>query len=480
MERTLKNLVWLYVILLIFEGALRKWLLPGLANPLLIVRDPIAIGIYLVAYYTGRFPFNAFIGATLVLALCSVGASFLAGQHNLLVMLYGLRINYGHLPLIWIIPRIFTREDVERLGSFLLLVAIPMTILMVIQFRSPMGSFVNRGIGSDEGGQIFGADGRIRPPGFFSFITGPQLFYPLVAAFFLHQVASHRRLWLPLLLACGLAIVIALPVSISRTAMLATAIVGLAFVCTLPFTGRGATLLRTVLLVAVVGVGVSFLPVFQEGTRVFMMRWQTAAIGNEGDAWGSIFGRIMGNFTQPFFWAAQAPFFGTGIGVGSNVGARLLAGQIGFLLVEDEWGKVFLELGPLLGGAFLLLRVSIVLDLAVKSFRALFRSRDSLPLLLLSACAIPIAQNQWAPPTILGFAVLGGGLVLASLNEPDDTAETDDADDELAIPAIEPEDAPPLVQPLPRSTSNEPPTVFTPLPSFGPPEHPPQIPSDRS
>jgi len=27
----------------------------------------------------------------------------------------------------------------------------------------------------------------------------------------------------------------------------------------------------------------------------------------------------------------------------SNVGARLLAGRVGFLLAEDEWGKSFLE-----------------------------------------------------------------------------------------------------------------------------------------
>lgn len=434
MDRTLKRLIWLYVALLIFEGALRKWVLPSLSNPLLIVRDPVALAIYTAAFFSGRFPFNGFILTTIVLAVCSIGASVIAGQDNLLVMFYGLRINYGHLPLIWLIPQVLDRDDVERLGSFLLILAIPMTLLMIAQFRSSPNAWINRGIGSDEGGQIFGADGKIRPPGFFSFITGPQLFYPLVAAFFLHQISAHRRLWLPLLIATGLAILVALPVSISRTVMLATGLVGIVFGCCLPFTGGGTNLVRAIVFVAIVGVGVSFLPVFQEGSRVFMMRWETAAIGSGGDAWGSIWGRIMGNLTQPFFWASQAPFFGNGIGVGSNVGARLLAGQIGFLLVEDEWGKVFLELGPVLGGAFLLLRVSIVLNLATQALRALFQRRDNLPLLLLSACAIPIAQNQWAPPTILGFAVLGGGLVLASLNVPEeDEYEPAEDDDEIEV-----------------------------------------------
>ena len=37
-----RNVVWAYLLLLIFEGALRKWFLPGLATPLLIIRDPLA------------------------------------------------------------------------------------------------------------------------------------------------------------------------------------------------------------------------------------------------------------------------------------------------------------------------------------------------------------------------------------------------------------------------------------------------------
>ena len=44
--RMCRRAIWLYLVLLIFEGALRKWFLPSLATPLLLVRDPIAI--YLV------------------------------------------------------------------------------------------------------------------------------------------------------------------------------------------------------------------------------------------------------------------------------------------------------------------------------------------------------------------------------------------------------------------------------------------------
>lgn len=432
MLRSLKVAIWVYIVLLIFEGSLRKWIVPSLADPLLIVRDPIALLIYVLAAASGRFPRNGFVMVTFVLAVMSAFFSFLGGQDNFLVTLYGIRINYFHIPLIWVIGQTFTRKDVERVGIFMLLVVIPMVILMVLQFRSPMDAPINRGVGSEEGGQIFGAAGRIRPPGFFSFITGPQLYFPLVAAFFLSQVSGKRRLWLPLLIACGLAILVALPISISRTVVLATGIVGLAFAACLPWSNTGGLgILRAILLTGIVMFGVSFLPIFAEGREVFLMRWETAASSTDGDAWESIVGRILGGLTQPLVWAAKAPFFGNGIGMGSNVGARLLSGRVGFLLAEDEWGKIFLELGPLLGGSFILLRLAITAHLGVQAVTALLTKRDNLPCLVFAACAIPLAQSQWAPPTILGFAVLGGGLVLAALRdeeEEDNASEEDTAE----------------------------------------------------
>src|SRR5687767_6097214 len=123
MHLRIKFLIWVYVILLIVEGAMRKWWLPSLAQPLLVVRDPVLLTIYLLALVEGVFPTNAFTIAIGALTAGSVLASFLAGQTNLVVIAYGVRINYLHLPLIWIMGRVFNRRDVERLGTFLLLVA---------------------------------------------------------------------------------------------------------------------------------------------------------------------------------------------------------------------------------------------------------------------------------------------------------------------------------------------------------------------
>src|SRR4051812_21723062 len=179
MYSKIKLLIWVYVILLIIEGSFRKWWLPSMADLLLVVRDPVLLLIYALAIKDGVFPQNNFIFTLAALTAVSVLFSLLAGQANFIVIAYGVRINYLHLPLIWVMGNVMNRRDVERLGTFFLIVAIPMTIVMVRQFQSGPLDWINRGVGNDEGGQIFGAEGRIRPPGLFAFITGPQLFYPL-------------------------------------------------------------------------------------------------------------------------------------------------------------------------------------------------------------------------------------------------------------------------------------------------------------
>ena len=53
MKTSIKVLIWLYIFLLIFEGALRKWFFPSLSDELLIVRDPVLLAIYGLAYRAG-------------------------------------------------------------------------------------------------------------------------------------------------------------------------------------------------------------------------------------------------------------------------------------------------------------------------------------------------------------------------------------------------------------------------------------------
>ena len=55
-QALLRRMIWLYFALLIIEGALRKWALPSLSAPLLVIRDPVVLLIYVQALRSRQFP----------------------------------------------------------------------------------------------------------------------------------------------------------------------------------------------------------------------------------------------------------------------------------------------------------------------------------------------------------------------------------------------------------------------------------------
>jgi hypothetical protein len=161
-----------------------------------------------------------------------------------------------------------------------------------------------------------------------------------------------------------------------------------------------------------------------------MDRWDTAAAESEGDAVGSLVSRVTAAFSQPIDTIERTPTFGYGIGVGTNVGASLLSGRTGFLLAEDEWGRLIMELGPLLGVAFIIFRICLTGFLGLVAFRALRQNNDLMPMLIFSAVAWVIMMNQWGQATQLGFAVAGGGLLMGSVNRDDDEEDDDETEED--------------------------------------------------
>ena len=117
----LRRLIWLYFLLLILEGALRKWIVPQFSDPLLIIRDPVVILIYMLAVRARVFPRSNFIYSLAIIAALSWAAGilvllpYLSIQTVILVTGYGFRSNFLHLPLIFVIPAVFNIGDVKRL-----------------------------------------------------------------------------------------------------------------------------------------------------------------------------------------------------------------------------------------------------------------------------------------------------------------------------------------------------------------------------
>lgn len=412
----IKKGIWLYFFLLIFEGALRKWILPGLSSPLLLIRDPLAIGILISALRYHIWKPNLYVIGMWGVTVLGVALALILGHGNLAVALYGLRITGIHFPLIFIIGCVFKPKDVLTLARIMLWLTIGMTLLVAWQFFSPQSAWVNRGIGGDmEGSGFWGAEGFYRVPGTFSFTTGLAYFYGLAAAFvFYFWVANKKQISKYLLLASSLALLAAIPLSISRTILFEIAV---SFLFMLVILKGKPEVVKSVFGAVVAGISLFLLlnnfSFFQTAISAFTHRFTTANAIEGGMVEGVLLDRFFGGMYEAIM-NENFSFWGKGIGMGSSVGASLLVGDRSvYLIAEQEWGRVMGEMGFIMGIILILIRSTLVLDLLRKAWSAV-ETNNLMPWMLMSYGTLVILQGQWAQTTNLGFAVLAGGLVIAS------------------------------------------------------------------
>jgi len=412
----IKKCIWIYFFLVIFEGALRKWFLPFLSTPLLVVREPFVIYAVYLGIKNKLFPNSMFLILFVFISIIGVFAAIFFGHGNLIVALFGARIFLLHIPFMFLMPEIFSKDDLAVLGKHMLWISILMTVIVFLQFNSPQSAWINAGVGGDEAGAGFsGAMGYMRPPGTFSFTNGLTGFYsfaaPFIAFFWLSPQYKINKI---LLAAATISLIIAVPLSISRALFFN---VGLVALFTIFISIRNPKFLSRILLAAVAFV-VIFMVLsqqesFQLSIDVFTTRFEVAN-DSEGGLEGVFIDRFLGGMVKALSSSADIPIFGYGIGMGSNVGAILLSGSKTFLLPEGEWGRVIGELGILMGFIVVIMRILIAFGLLSQSFNMLAK-KYTLPWLLMSTGFIVLLQGQWGQPTNLGFYIITAGTLMTSL-----------------------------------------------------------------
>ncbi|MFZ1220702.1 MAG: hypothetical protein WAO00_15515 [Chthoniobacterales bacterium] len=418
----IRRLIWLYFWLLIFEGTFRKWILPQYSDVLLVIRDPVVLLIYLLALRAHVFPKNRYVIWLGVIAILSwlvsliVLEPYLSLKPLFLVTGFGFRSNFLHLPLIFVMANVLDLDDLKRFGWWVLIGLIPMAVLLALQFNSSPEAYINRTAGLGDTTQITAGGGKIRPPGTFSFVSGVIFYAALSAAYLLYAALTRGvyRNWL--LYAAGLALVVTIGVSGSRSVLLAVLVVVSSLVAIIFLRpsainqfGRNLLIVVVVLLVAV------RLPVFKEGVQILSDRFTTVAEEEDKTIAAGLVARMFSGFTEGVLLVSRAPIGGYGLGIGTNGGAKFLTGRFIFLLTEGEWGRVILESGPILGLAFLAWRVMLTAKLGLFSLRHLKRG-EILPIMLYGAGFISLLNGQYGQPTNLGFSCFICGLCLAAGN----------------------------------------------------------------
>jgi hypothetical protein len=453
-RRQIVTLVTLIYLLLIFEGALRKWVLTGFGSLLFFIRDPIVLLVYWLALRHSLFPRgNGLLQAGVAFAcvgvfLVAVQAAGVASGIDKWPILatYGWRNYFLYIPLPFIVGEVFEPKDVQRIVKITCLLAIPIALLVFMQFRSSPEAPINVGFGGSIEQQFHGLTvdmDHTRPMGTYTSDVGQKQFDLSCLAMLLAlwiSPASRRFLKSWQLIGGTCAVLTCLAVSGSRGAMIGSGIIVIAAVASAAvLRGSGASA-RAILLpsVFVVAAVMLYPIVFPEGYSTFMTRWNGAQAAEAQNFSLGVVGRALYGFYEFFNIMGNTPLAGYGIGLAGNASLTLGVTIPGFNgWAENDWTRHIVDLGPFFGVAFILYRIAFVGWLGATCLAGVRRTGSPLALLLFSYIGVELLYGELTGHgTVNGYSWLFAGLCLAACKLPTQvTTLAAPADDPMPVSA---------------------------------------------
>lgn len=406
-------LIGLYFVLWLIEGPIRKWL-PTLNPVLYAARDPVAVVAYWYAFRQRVLGFDLMMGSWLALTVVLIGICITNGETHWIISAYGVRTYVLHVPFMFVIGRHLALRDLRRMGRMLIWLTLPMAILVGVQFLSSPSAWINVAAGGDLASQQGGVEDRIRPPGIFTYGAGLASYLGLVLCFLAVEVRVSRGR--NLLFCTGAAALVAVmyALSISRGAVLSAGIT-LVAIFFFGFTGRNAMVVRlaSFAILVIVALALAKVGLVQQGIEAFKERWTAADVDVDKSAFGLILSRVGSSFLGFVNYTDGVPPWGFGPGMGTNVGSYIMTGGPSFLLAEDEWSRIIMECGLIVGSLVLVFRSLLAGTVFRHALRA-YRAGDGIGMVFCISGILGILNGQWGPPTNLGVIILCGGFALAA------------------------------------------------------------------
>ncbi len=355
--------------ILVFEGALRKWVVPGANEWIYFLKDLVILGAYLNFFFLSRTSTRWFFKGTtinILISLIAVWCLYQAFNPSLgspLIGLLGMKFYLFYLPLMWMIPSLFQSE--LELYKFLrshLLLLIPVGILGVVQFFSPSSSPINVYVAQEVEAVTFAGTDFARITGPFSYIGGYSVYLLVCFGLLIPFLSIKQSRWWRWLLICELLLVtVNSCMTGSRSVVMGSVLFLVGYLAAQVLTQPGTTLrlLNRFLLPAII-VAIAASIWFRPAIDAYSMRASTS---------GGVSDRVSGSFVEPFEFMKYKELDGYGTGA-THQAASALRRAVGLPRgewiptgYESEMGRVALELGPI---GFLLwygLRVSIAIAL---------------------------------------------------------------------------------------------------------------------
>lgn len=404
----------LVLVVVFFEGAIRKWLLPGTTLVWMALRDGMVA--YGIAVGMGRgwlkisaWQEGAFVAWTI---LVTVWASLqvVADKQPALVAIVGLRSWLFYMWFAWLCARTMNRDDVEWVIKIVALTVIPMSLLAITQHLLPPESPLNRQAEGGEVNDVFMAGKSVRTTATFSFTSGFVSYLLFVSPIAICALMGHLTLKSTIVRslifitwAAGVLVAGARHSVITAGIMLACALLAIIF-------RKGNRKTGVAFGMALMSVTLAALPLALP-TAIEANKYRFMIAGAHEDLGYRIAASLFGTDS---IWE-DLPFLGQGIGMGNNAAGVLSGGSRGFLLAEDETARALLEAG-LLGLLFLIAKLVVVMVGVMRGFSKLRTTGDMVPWMLWMCVTMQIPAPMLGQLTAHAFAWLTLALAWASLN----------------------------------------------------------------
>jgi hypothetical protein len=406
-------------LIVLFEGAVRKWIWGSATIPLLGMRDLIVVLAvfwgFLHRYFDARATGETILIFWTVLIIVWTFIQMLSGLQPLIVGVIGFRFWVLYLWFALLCAKTLNWQDIEylfKLFSFTLLFMVP---LALVQFMSPPLSFINRQAGGDDQGIFTVIADIVRTTGTFSFTAGYTTYLAFVTPVVLWLMAGGLKAsFNPLLrlLIIGLFFVGVL-ISGSRGAIMTTLFFTGMWFLALVFTNKIPTLSPAKMLFGLAGFVVLFFllfPVMERAYEANTQRFENAAASED------VGQRVIGMYMGADATWEQFAVLGYGIGAGANASRGFMTGtNNGFLLGESEIDRVLNE-GGAVGMMLALFKWLLIIAGLLSAWKIFKRHNEFLPLSIWLVIAVQLPTTSVIGQlTAHAFTLLLLGLGFCSL-----------------------------------------------------------------
>lgn len=426
----LRLAIYAYFFLILFDGIFRKWLLPSLSAPIMMLKQVAAIIICLIGFRyikrMTRWEISFFFVGIIVFA-----TTMIFGHGNLIVALYGCLPYWFGLPVCFFIGKILTEKDLNFFSKVIIYTSIANSILLIIQFMLPPSHFLNYQGGEIREGIEYVSVSELasiyRPAGIFMHNGHNALFMLLAISFTLYYLFYARNfIKRNILITACILDVLACFCAASRT----TLILHIGFF--IYFSFLNLKYLKKTIKYAFIGIVLlSFIilsPIGRKATNNLSNRFESVAIeqmGHNTVIYGIIVEIIGRNIeynikalTNPeTIDGKPVPFWGYGQGMSTQIGGRILGIEEnqGFSLAEWDGLRTTCESGLILGWIILFIRLGYVLK-HIPSIRLFKKKNHYLPLIIYPTFVISFFLIfTWGNVFLANFAFCSAGLFLNSL-----------------------------------------------------------------